>query len=136
MADYIETDDIRDKVYAAQVLDADIEESTTYFNDFAVSKGVSDTTDISTPVHYQIKELLVYFVQKQMAEARMGTNPGIPIRTQSDTNAFEGDIHWQKYQLYKELFNEAEQRITKEMILGEADTPQEYHATSFSIYRS
>lgn len=135
MADYIATTDIRDLVYKPLVTSDDITDSTNYFNDFAASKGV-DEDDISTPVHYRIKEALIFFVQMRMAENRIGLNPGIPIRTENTTNAFDGDIHYQKYSLYKKMFEEAEQAITKEMILGDADTAQEYHSTSFSVLRS
>lgn len=132
MSDYIETTDIRDVLYANEVTAGDITDSTNFYNDFATSRGV-DSGDISTPVHYQAKEMLVYFVQMRMAENRIGIKPSIPVRS-NGTQII--DVHQQKFERYKKAFEEARSRVTAAMITGDADTSQEYHGTNFSVYRA
>ena len=130
MADYIATTDIRDKILATEVVSADITDSTSFFNDFVISKGL-ETTDIDIPVHFRIADMLIYYVQMRMSEERIGIQSNISIRSDGQPV----DLYEEKYKRYKKEFEDRQDGITNEMITGDADTPEEYASGQVRIYR-
>ena len=132
MADYIATTDIRDKVIATFTdLAGYVTESTNFMNDFTASKGL-ETTDIETdPLHYRVKEMLIYFAQMRASEDRIGLQANVAIRAQSQPV----DMYQQKYDRYREEFERLRDSVTEEMIKGIADTPAEYTNMSIRLDR-
>lgn len=93
--------------------------------DLAERKGVRNTDDISTPIHYKIKEYIVSWVLMQIALDSYGTNA-------VDTTY---EKYRDLYDIYKTRVNELYPQITYEMITGNVDSLVS-RACVFNLYRT
>jgi hypothetical protein len=110
---------------------------TTYFTradsalvSLASTRGVA-SSEILSPVTFLVKEWLKAYVGKEVCF----NNKGLDNKLLSQEN-IEIDVYALKLADYQSLFADLNGQITKEVLTGVADTPQEYAYSFGKIYRA
>lgn len=113
---YITTSDLTDNIinmFPSATISAKITLSTSAVNDLAERLGVRDSDDIETsPVHYQVKRYAEYWVYREICRDFIGTN---------NAELPEQEKYILKYKLYRQLVEEKEGEISKEMLTGDVE---------------
>jgi hypothetical protein len=128
----ISATDINDKLIKKIV-----SEDSDYFDradDALVSKasrlGLTES-QILVPVTFLVKEWLKAYVGKEVCFNNLSLNNR--LLSQEDVTI---DVYETKYKWYEMKFAEIDGQITKEVLTGDADTPQEYAYSTGRIYRA
>lgn len=115
-----------------------VSSDTTYLDraDLALIDAASelgiDSADIeTTTLPFIVKEYLKYYVGWEVCFNNMVMN-----NQKITQDGIELDPYREKYDYYEKKLDEFKKKLTKEILTGDADTPEEYAGGTTQIYRS
>ena len=114
MANYIDADDITDKVISDTFDLTDyLAESTEAVNDLAERRGVRDSDNIETdPVHFKVKRYAIEYVIMRVCQDNIGVN---------NVESIDFEKYSVKYTIAKQMVKQLDTEISIEMLTGSVD---------------
>jgi hypothetical protein len=126
MNTYISSDDITDNIVAGFDLSAYLTEAFKEIEDLSEEKGVRDSDDIASPLHYKMKRYAICFVIMRLCQDKMGTN---------NLDIPELEKYVIKYNMYRKELAQLKDLITFEMITGNINALRDRAVQTGIIFR-
>lgn len=130
---YLIPTDIKDELIS-NIVNVDtsyLSRSDDALNDLANSKGLLVSEIETTPLPFLVKEWLKAYVGWEVCFNNSGLYDKLV-----QNNDVAIDVYANKLELYKKTLESLSQRLTKEVISGTADTPEEYSSIFSKVYRA
>jgi hypothetical protein len=130
---YIASTDIKDElIYNIVASDTSyLDRADNALKDLANSKGLAVAEIESTPLPFLVKEWLKAYVGWEVCFNNSGLYDKL-----IQNNDVAIDVYGNKLELYKKTLEGLSQKLTKDVISGTADTPEEYSAIFSKVYRA
>jgi hypothetical protein len=130
VSDFVSQSDIKDKMLSQVGSSDDYLEADQYIYDLALRRGVL-VADVKkgSETQFTVKRLAVAYVCMIRAQRNSGINP------ERYEAGIRDDAYWTKYQAYAQEVSMLTNSVTKEMLTGVADTPNEFAFNPFKNLR-
>lgn len=130
---YISATDIKDElIYNIVAADTSyLDRADDALQDLANSKGVAVADIETSPLPFLVLEWLKSYVGYEVCFNNSGLYDKL-----IQNNDVTIDVYGNKLEVYKKKLEGIEQKLTKDVISGVADTPEEYSAIFSTVYRA
>lgn len=130
---YIRVNDIVDELIKPIVAidGAYLTRAENAYKELANSFGIPEASIKIDPLPFVAKEFLKAYVGWEVCFNNAGLDDKLV-----DRDSVENDVYMNKLGLYEKRLSNLQMRLNKDIILGRADTPEEYSYSMGRIFRS